>query len=132
MIETSDVNVNVWRYDGSPFPTPPVHGTFSGVPQFLDRPPPGQMRLNVGESYVFTTRMRGTRPITIAFQQEIMYGGTRHWRTITSFQLHNDQLGFTLQIFMKDRHAGFLKLRYQAGGAIWEQELVVNQRCACS
>ncbi|KAJ8030278.1 hypothetical protein HOLleu_26643 [Holothuria leucospilota] len=133
MIETGDVDVRVWRPDSSPLPVPPDPLPYFGPPKFLDRPSE-QIRLNVGDCYEFTPRMKGERPITIKFEQENLYGGRGQWRLITSFQLDSSQLGFTLKLLVKDKHAGILNLRYIAsnskpGAVIWEQKLIVNQRC---
>lgn len=137
MIETSDVDVSLWENDPSAHPAPPESGTFTGATAFLDKPQ-GQMELNVDDSYEFTTRMQGKRPITIKFQQKIKDNeGRKEWRTITSFQLPNRQLGFTLKVVLEDRHVGRMKLRYfssnsEPGAVIWKQKLIVNHRCACS
>lgn len=138
MIETSDVDVSLWKNDPSAHPAPPESGTFSGATDFLDKPHQGQMELNVGDSYEFTTRMGGERPITIKFQQKTIDNeGRKEWRTITSFQLRNRQLGFTLKVHLKNRHVGSLKLRYfssnsEPGAVICKEKLIVNHRCACS
>lgn len=132
MIEPGDVVVSTWEADSCPFPALEPY-RFEGPPKFLDRSASDAIRFYVGDWYEFSIRMKGERPIAIKFEQEKMYGRSGQWTMIKSFQLVNDQTGFTVKFPLKNRNAGKLHLRYIAsnskpGAVIKEQTLLVQHK----
>lgn len=130
MLEPGDINVNALQLYPRQGPRPEPADFLRGIPQFQTTGYESQ-RVNVGEIYGETIKLKGKRDIKIVFAEQNRYDDSK-WNRLAEFTLDEGTAGFQLTVEVKSRHfKGTHHFKYTAtnarGTAILERDLFINQ-----